>query len=319
MSDDIRDNLHVLEPQPDSSILMPVIETRQLGKQYGPRVGIERVDLSVAEGEIFGFLGPNGAGKSTTIRLLLGFLKPTQGDALVFGHDSWKQSHILKREVGYLPGDVRLYPWLTVRRALSFVGAARGADLMDAGLALAERLSLEPDLIARKMSRGMRQKLAIIMVLAHAPRLIILDEPTSGLDPLVQLSLAQELRDRADKGSTVFFSSHTLNEVEQLCDRVAIVREGRIVADETLDDMRKKARRKVTIRFTDGEAVRGLDPPEFLTLIKREGDRWHAELDGEAGRLMQWLAGQSIRDLTIGPPDLETLFHAHYRTSEGTL
>jgi ABC-2 type transport system ATP-binding protein len=215
-----------------------IIETRDLCRGYGRRVGITAVDLNVREGQIFGFLGPNGAGKTTTIRVLLGLLRPTSGVATVFGLDCWHRSHRIKQEVGYLPGDLRLYPWLTGEAALRMVGRIRGRDLMPAGRRLADRYQLEMSVQAKAMSRGMRQKLGLILALAHKPRLLILDEPTSGLDPLMRDELSGHLRELAAEGHTVFFSSHTLSEVEQLCDHIAIVRAGRIAADESLPKSR---------------------------------------------------------------------------------
>jgi len=292
---------------------MAILTTRNLGKRYGERVGIEQVDLTVESGTVFGFLGPNGAGKTTAIRLLLGFLRPTVGEARIFELDCWSRSHEIKRDTGYLPGDLRLYPWFNVKKALPILSAAHGRDLRTAGMALAERFGLDPVTPVRKMSRGMRQKVGIVLALAHDPRLIVLDEPTSGLDPLVRLSLAELLRERVKTGATVFFSSHTLSEVESLCDRVAIVRRGRIVADESLHSLRARARRRVELRFEDEAAAATVEPPPFLDLLERDGDRWLAELDGEAGELRRWLADRPVRDFTVGPPDLETIFHAYYR------
>lgn len=297
---------------------MAILSTRNLGKNYGARVGIEQVDLEVDEGEIFGFLGPNGAGKTTAIRLLLGFMKPSAGDARILGLDCWRRSHRIKREVGYLPGDVRLYPWLTVSNALGILSRARGVDLARAGMVLAERFRLDPGKPVRKMSRGMRQKLGLLIAVVHESKLIVLDEPTSGLDPLMRLDLADLLRERVRRGSTVFFSSHTLSDVEQLCDRVAIVRDGRIVADETLDAMRRRARRRVKVRFETAALARTVESPAFLDVVRREDDRWSAELDGEAGELGRWLAAQSVRDFSIGPPDLETIFHGYYRRRDSS-
>ena len=296
---------------------MSVITTREITKRYGSRIGVDRISLDVPEGMIFGFLGPNGAGKTTAIRLMLGFLRPTEGKASIFGLDCWKQSHLIKREVGYVPGDMRLYPWLTVRRALRIARGVRREDMTRRGLTLADRFHIDPDLIVRKMSRGMRQKLGLILALAHEPKLLVLDEPSSGLDPLMQESLAALLRERAGQGCTVFFSSHTLSEVEQLCDRVAIVRAGRIVADETLDDLRQRARRELVIRFATARDAQRIEPPAFFRLISREGDGWTGELEGEAGRLCQGRSGLPIRDFTIGLPDLNTIFRAHYQEHDG--
>ena len=219
---------------------MSIIFTEKLSRSYGRRMGIEGVNLDIGEGSIFGFLGPNGAGKTTTIRLLLGFLRPELGRAKIFGLDCWLQSPRIKREIGYLPGDLRLYPWLNTHTALKILGG-RGVMICASGAGLADRFQLEMDLRVRKMSRGMRQKLGLVMALVHKPRLLILDEPTSGLDPVMQDELAGYLRELASDGHTIFFSSHTLSEVESLCDRVAIICRGHIVADETLQSLRVRA------------------------------------------------------------------------------
>jgi ABC-2 type transport system ATP-binding protein len=295
-----------------------VINTENLSRHYGRRVGVEAVDLAVPEGEIFGFLGPNGAGKTTTIRLLLGFLRPSAGRARVFGLDCWRQSKLVKRDVGYLPGDLRLYPWMTLESALKIIGAVRGIDLAKAGRALAERFRLETKLRVRKMSRGTRQKLGLVMALAHEPRLLVLDEPTSGLDPLIRQELTACLRERAACGHTVFFSSHTLSEVEQLCDRVAIVRDGRIVADQTLQAMRRRARRSVTLEFADAASAGRIETPRFLAVTSRSDRRWSCELVGGTGELVRWAAQQPLEDIAIGPPDLESLFRRYYQ-NEGTV
>lgn len=292
---------------------MSIIHTEQLSRTYGRRVGVEGVDLEIGEGEIFGFLGPNGAGKTTAIRLLLGFLRPTRGRACIFGKNCWRESPRIKREVGYLPGDLRLYPWLTGRRALRIIGGVRGVDLADSGARLAERFGLEMDLRVERMSRGTRQKLGIVLALAHRPRLLVLDEPTSGLDPLMQLELARCLRELASAGHTVFFSSHTLSEVESLCDRVAIVRAGRVVADETLASLRARARRTVELVFHDEPAAAAAAMPNFLQSCRRRGRTWLGELDGPSRPLVQWAAEQqAIDDVAISQPDLESLFRKYY-------
>ena len=290
-----------------------MIETRGLTRRYGERVGLEDVDLAVGDGTVFGFLGPNGAGKTTAIRLLLGFLRPSAGSASVLGLDCWRDSHRIKRDVGYLPSDLRLWPWMTAESALRVAGRVRGRDLGPAGRTLAERFELEPDVRVRAMSRGTRQKLGVVLALAHDPRLLVLDEPTVGLDPLMQDELTRALRERAEAGCTVFMSSHTLSEVEATCDRVAIVRRGRIVADETLEVLRGRARRRVEVVFRDAEAARRAEPPSALVVLERSGARLAGELDGPAGALAAWLAGQDVADFVVHPPDLETLFRGFYR------
>ena len=300
-------------PVPRPGVL---IQVDSLRRSYGSRVGVESIDLELEAGTIFGFLGPNGAGKTTTIRLLLGFLHPTGGEARVFGLDSWRDSHRIKRDVGYLPSDLRLYGWMTAESALRVAGRIRGMDLLRAGHEVAERFELEPDVRVRAMSRGMRQKLGIVLALAHRPRLLILDEPTSGLDPLMQDELARALREQAEAGRGVFLSSHTLSEVETICDRVAIVRRGRIVADESLEQLRHRARRTVELSFASAEACARVEPPAVLALRKRDGRRWTGELVGPAGALREWLAAQPIEDFSVSPPDLEALFRGFYREGE---
>ena len=291
---------------------MSVLTTENLCKSYGTRRGIRNVSLSLKEGEIFGFLGPNGAGKSTTIRLLLGFLRPSHGTAEIFGMDCWNSTAVIKRDVGYVAGDVRLYPWLTARRAVSIVSAVRQRDLQDDVEQLADRFQLEYDLPVRKMSRGNRQKLALVMALAHRPKLVILDEPTSGLDPLMQDTLAECLREMSDAGHTVFFSSHTLNEVETLCDRVAIVRDGRIVADERLESLKQRAPRSITLTYDSAELAAECRVPEFAQETQRSANEVHFRLNGSATELTRWAGQQPIADISIGRPNLESLFRDYY-------
>jgi ABC-2 type transport system ATP-binding protein len=294
---------------------MSVIATQQLSKRYGRRIGLDSADMNVREGEIFGFLGANGAGKTTAIRLLLGFLRPSHGRATIFGLDCWHDSARVKRDVGYLPGDLRLYPWLTAQRALKIVGQVRGLDLRAGGADLARRFQLEMDLRVRRMSRGTRQKLGLIMAIVHKPRLLVLDEPTSGLDPVMQSVLASYLRELASAGHTVFFSSHTLREVETLCDRVAVVRQGRVIADETLQSLRARARRTVELVFANEAAAAGAALPDFLQTQRRDGRRLFCELEGPATALVRWAAQQPLADMTISPPDLESLFRKFYDLS----
>jgi ABC-2 type transport system ATP-binding protein len=219
---------------------------------------------------------------------------------------------VIKREVGYLPGDLRVYPWMTARSAVTLSARARRMDLESAGERLAERFRLDPTVPVRRMSRGMRQKVGIILALAHRPRVLVLDEPTSGLDPLMQDELSGVLREMSAAGSTVFFSSHTLSEVETLCTQIAIVRDGRIVADEPLESLRARAVRQVVLRFERG-AMPSADPPASLIVEDRVGNVWRCRLEGEVGPLIHWLASQRIEDVSISQPDLEGVFRRFYR------
>lgn len=292
---------------------MTVVHTRNLSLSYGQRRGIQNVNLQISAGEIFGFLGPNGAGKTTTIRVLLGFLKSRSGSAAVLGLDCWTESHQIRADVGYVAGDVRLYPWLTTRRALKISGQIRRRDVLTEGLNLAERFRLEVDLPVRKMSRGNRQKVALVLALAHRPQLVVLDEPTSGLDPLMQDTLCDCLREMANEGRTVFFSSHSLSEVELLCDRVAIVREGAIVADETLVSLKSRAPRIVTYTLADGVGPETIEWPEGLTVLEQFRQTVRLQLVGSATDFIRWSAQQNPSDVAIGTPNLEELFRSYYR------
>jgi len=289
-----------------------VITLDNLTKRYGRRVGVRDLSLTVPENCLFGFLGPNGAGKTTTIRVLLGFLRPTSGQASVFGLSCWERTAAIKADVGYLPGDLRLYPWLTCRSALEMFGAIRGCDLTTHGGELAELFGLETEVRVRSMSRGMRQKLGLILALAHRPRLLVLDEPTASLDPLMQERLYEHLRGLAARGHTIFFSSHTLSEVERLCERVAILRDGKLVADESLEALRARAGRVVTIRWKVSAAGAEPEPPAYLRVHTRRRGEWEATMTGSAAELTRWCASQPIEDVSIGQPDLRDLFRQYY-------
>jgi ABC-2 type transport system ATP-binding protein len=292
---------------------MAVIDLDGLTRCYGHRRGVEGLTLRVGEGERFGFLGPNGAGKTTTIRVLLGLLRPSSGAARVFGLDCWRETKTIKRELGYLPGDLRLPAWMTGTNALAIFGQVRTRDLSRPGRALAEQFDLDLDVKVRDMSRGMRQKLGLILALAHSPRLLVLDEPTSSLDPLMQQTLLGLLRQLSAEGRTIFFSSHSLDEVEALCDRVAILRGGRLVANETLSALRARAGHEIRIRWPDKAASARFVPPEFLKLTRRDGDTWEGLLDGPMHQLVDYLAGKGVEELHIGRPELENLFRRFYR------
>lgn len=294
---------------------MSVIEISALTRRYGDRRGIDDVSLTVGEGALYGFLGPNGAGKTTTIRILMGFMRATSGSARILGMDCWTQSHHIKANVGFIPGDLRLWGWLTGRAALKYFGSMRAMDITKQGESLACELELDLSVRVGQMSRGMRQKLGLILALAHQPRVLILDEPTTALDPLVQERLRSILRRMAQAGHTVFFSSHTLGEVETLCDRVAIVRQGRIVADSTLSELQSRAGHEVTVDWRDDEAGRAcaaMAAPKGLTLDRAGSGRWQGRYRGEVVDLIAALSGKPIADLSIARPDLETLFRRYY-------
>ncbi len=293
---------------------MYVIETHRLAKRYGTIHALGGIDLRVPQGSIFGFLGPNGAGKTTTMRILVGLLRPTTGRADVLGLDAVRSSTEIRRHIGYLPGDVRLYEWMTGRQLLTFCDTARGGGAEKEIKRLRGQFDLNLDRRIRDYSRGMKQKLGLIAALAHRPKLLILDEPTTALDPLVQQTLYDELRATAADGRTVLFSSHTLSEVELLCDRVAIIRDGLLIEDDTIERLRGRAVRHVTLRLRAGAAAELRLPDGAFAAALHDGEismSWK----GEIGPLIGWLAGLDLADVAIGPPDLEDLFAAYYRDS----
>jgi ABC-2 type transport system ATP-binding protein len=282
-----------------------------LTKSYGPNRGIKDISLDVNPGEVLGFLGPNGAGKTTVIRCLMGFLRPTSGSASLLGFDVVSQSVEVRRHVGYLPGDPSLYASRTGHELLRIACEARGHH--DAPLAqpLIEALEAPMDRPVKKLSRGMRQKVAVVLALAHDPDVIIMDEPTSGLDPLAKRALLRALDERARAGRTVLLSSHVLSEVEEVCDRVAILREGRLTALETVEALRGRKFHEVSIAF-EGEPP-PLDGLPDLQIIWQHENRLRFRARAEPAALLAALSKASITDLTITEPSLEEVFLDYYR------
>lgn len=295
---------------------MNAIEAAGLTKHYGTIHALGGIDLRVPAGCIFGFLGPNGAGKTTAMRIFVGLLRATGGTARVLGLDAWRESQAIRAQVGYLPGDVRLYEWMRGRRLLAFCNRARGGGCDAEIVRLTTQFDLDIDRPIRDYSRGMKQKLGLIAALMHRPRLLILDEPTTALDPLVQQMLYDELRATAADGRTVLFSSHTLGEVEQLCHRVAIIRGGRIIEDNTIAELRKRALRRVELRIASSDWRNVKTPTEWAEVESRDGTVIGA-WTGEVRPLLTWLAGLPVQDVVIGAPDLENLFSAYYREAKG--
>jgi len=288
------------------------IETYGLTKYYGRRLGIGDVSIRVSAGSIYGFLGPNGAGKTTMIRVLLGFLKPTSGRAFVAGYDVRRQSQEVRRNVGHLPGEVRLFSRLTGYATLKYLANLRGRDCRNRANQLAEILDLDLKLKVRYYSRGMRQKLGLIQAMMHDPEVLMLDEPTNSLDPLMQQVVYDLLREHSNNGGTVFFSSHIISEVERICDGVAIVREGRLVADDTIDQLRRKSIQHVRLILRDGSKLPDL-LPDGMRLIDREGPNVHLAVEGPVEPLREVLSRLELEYLTIEPPSLEEVFMRFYR------
>ncbi|MEO8252672.1 MAG: ABC transporter ATP-binding protein [Chloroflexota bacterium] len=289
-----------------------VIATDHLTKHYGNVQALVDLTLDVRAGEIFGFLGPNGAGKSTMIRTLLGFLHPTSGSASVLGLDVVADSVEIRRRTGYLPGGIALYDSLSGADALEYLAALqnRGAPLREE---LCERLQLPASVLKRKVrdySRGMRQKIGVIQALQHDPELAILDEPTEGLDPLMQHAFYGLMDDQRAKGRTIFFSSHVLSEVERMCDRVAIIRSGHLMALQNVDDLLARRKRKVELRWRG--AAPDLAGIPGLADVTVDGNRMRATLLGDVSGFVRAIASPSLEDLTIEPARLEEAFLEYY-------
>ncbi len=289
-----------------------VVETVRLTKRYGSSRGIDDVTLAVRDGEVYGFLGPNGAGKTTTIRTILDFLHPTSGTAHVFGLDSRASSLQIRRRLGNLPGDFTCDPALTGREFLAFCGQARGAPGLGSASALAQRFEADLDRRMGDLSKGNRQKLGLIQSLFHDPELLILDEPTSGLDPLMREEFVTVVGEFRDRGGTVFLSSHDLDEVERVCDRVAIIREGRIAAVEDVAEMRGRAYHHVSIDF-----AAPIDPAEFERLpgvdaLRIDGPHVVFKARGALDPIIKAAARHTVLDIEVTEPTLEELFLTFY-------
>ncbi len=289
---------------------MEPVTTRELRKSYGRREVLHGVDLRVPAGALYGFLGPNGAGKTTVIRILLGLLRASGGHARVLGKDAWSEGPELRAQVGYLPGDIRWYGGMTGRATLRFFDRVRRTDSRKEVMRLADAFHLDLGQKVRGYSRGMKQKLGLIQALMHKPQLLILDEPTVSLDPLVSETVYAELRTVADEGRTVLFSSHTLSEVDQLCDWVSIVRDGHLIEQSPIAELRARALRHVEIVFADDGVPERT--PQGLSVARTEGSRMIATWSGPMTDLLTWLACTRLRDVTIAPPDLEDLFMTYY-------
>ena len=292
---------------------MKAIETNQLTKYYGRSRGIIGVDLSVEQGERFGFIGPNGAGKSTTIRTLLGLISPTSGCASVFGKDIVKEKTAILREVGYLPSEALFYTGMRVRDILKLSADLRRTDCSKEAKDLCERLQLDTSKKVEELSFGNRKKVAIICALQSKPRLLILDEPTGGLDPLMQHEFYEILRERSEDGATVFLSSHILSEVQRICTRAALIKEGRIIACDSVEALgRSRAKRVIIHGRADLNGLSGIRD------LKSEADSVSFLYDGAMDLLLHRLAEGDITDLNVSDPDLEEIFlHYYEKGGEG--
>lgn len=290
---------------------MSVIEMTQVTKTFGQVQALDGVDLFVEEGEIFGFIGPNGAGKSTTIRILLGMLRKTAGEAKLFGQDVWSNAVAIHKRLAYVPGDVSLWPNLTGGEVIDVLMRMNGQSQPERKQALIEQFQLDVTKKCRTYSKGNRQKVALIAALAMDVELYIFDEPTSGLDPLMERVFQACVRDMKRRGKTVLLSSHILSEVESLCDRVALIHNGKIVEMGTLADLRHLTR--VTMRIETIEPPRALQDMAGVFDVKQHDTSWHFEVEKTAlSQVLAYLAPLQITQMETEPPTLEALFVRHY-------
>jgi len=292
-----------------------VIEVVGLRKSFGKVEVLHGIDFVVRRGEWVGFLGPNGSGKTTTIRTLLALLRKSGGRVSLFGHEISAGGPSLRRRIGYLPADLRFPRHMTGRQVLRYHARVRRRKCDEKIAELEKAFDLDLDKRIRTLSTGMKQKLGLIQALMHEPELVVLDEPTTGLDPLVREAAFTALRRFVAGGGSILFSSHSLGEVEQLCDRVVILRNGRLVEDQTIAALRKRALRRVTVEFAAPESIPETFPDCFR-VGKREGRRVYGTWSRSSGEFVRWLGGQDICDVTIEKPDLEDLFMAYYSGSD---
>jgi ABC-2 type transport system ATP-binding protein len=289
-----------------------IIRTEKLTKSYGPHRGIVDLDLVVEQGEVFGFLGPNGAGKTTTIRTLLDLIRPTSGRAFVFDIETTVDPVAIHRRVGYLPGEFALYDRLTGAQTLEYFGNLRGGVDPAYQASLVERFDLDPSRRFKEYSKGNKQKVGLVAALQHRPELLILDEPTSGLDPLVQQSFFGVLREAVGEGGTVFLSSHVLSEAEKSCDRVGIIRDGRIIKLDRVDALRDLAAHQVELRFSGPVPTTEFERIAGVSHLVTEDHVLRMHVNGPIAPIVTAAARYELVDFTSREPSLEETFLEQY-------
>lgn len=289
----------------------PVIVLNKLTKSYGKHRGIENISFSVKQGEIFGFIGPNGAGKSTTIRTLMGLLKPTGGSASIFGLDCAQDATEIAKDVGYLPSENCYYNELKVREMLQYTADLYGMDCRGRMTELAERLNLDLTRRIRELSLGNRKKVGIVSALLPSPKLLIMDEPTSGLDPLIQQTFYEILREENRRGVTIFLSSHVLSEVQRLCDRVAILREGRLVGLQSMEELRENGYKKISLTARKPVEKNFFSIPGVANLEQADASVSFM-FSGNTMTIMDKLHQLKLEDIFIEEPSLEEIFLHYY-------
>jgi len=297
------------------------VRTSRLTKDYGLGRGLFELDLQVAQQEVFGYLGPNGAGKSTTVRCLMGLIHPTAGSAYVFGLDCQRDAVEVMRKVGYIPGEMPQFGSLRGREVVAYLGGMRGGVDSRVVRSIAERFNLDLSRRYREYSSGNKRKLGIVLAFMHRPQLLILDEPTSGLDPLNQQEFYQLLRETRDSGATIFLSSHVLSEVERVCDRVGIIRSGRLVKVAELEELHRIRLHRVEIEFEPDSAIPEprIRAAHGVEDVAVDGSTLTCTVHGGIQPLLEALEGAQVANLASHEPNLEEVFLTYYREGSGTL
>lgn len=291
----------------------PPIRAQDLAKRFRHARALDGVSLTLEPGEVFGYLGPNGAGKTTTIRILMGMLRPSSGRAVIFGHDSWREAQRVHRLVGYVPGEPSLYARLTGAQHVDYLCHLRGRDDHAHAQETAERLGLDLGKPTKALSRGNRQKLALVLAVMSRPRLLILDEPTSGLDPLVQREVHTILRDHAGEGGTVFLSSHVLGEVQRVAARIGVVRKGRLIAVERLDELSARSLHHIRASFAEtvsAEDFAGI--PDVRDLVTTHHTMSCSAPQSALDAVLKRVSAHRVVDFECAEAELEDLFLGYY-------
>lgn len=287
---------------------MAIIETKELTKSYGKSRGIIELNLSVEDGEFFGFIGPNGAGKSTTIRTLLGLISPTSGEASVFGKDIVKHHTEILSDIGYMASEAMFYSGMRVREIIALSAKMRKKDCSEEAKLLCERLALDTEKRVEELSLGNRKKVAIVCAMQHKPKLYILDEPTSGLDPLMQKEFFDILKESHDDGATIFLSSHVLSEIQRNCSRAAIIKEGKLIVLDSVENLSKSNAKRVTLHGVT-------QAPPLLEVKSVEATEQSVSFlySGDIKELLTQVNTLPISDISITEPDLDEIFMHYYQ------
>ena len=306
----------ILNQSSASGKQLPAIQAVGLSKTYGrsPKAAVEPMCLEVYQGEIFGFLGPNGAGKTTTIKMLLDLIKPTSGQAVILGYDCQKSSVKSREKVGYIPGELRLYPNYSGNKIADLIMSTKLEPVSSEYVSyLCEKLNVEMDTPTARLSLGNRQKIGLVLALMAKPSLLILDEPTLGLDPIIQNQVLELLREVKDDGRTVFLSSHVLPEVEQICDRIGIIRNGHLVAVEEIQAMQKKLLKHLRVTFSESVDSRVFDALPNAKVTESTDKTLSITISGNIDQVIKLISKYKVESLESGQPSLENVFMSYYQ------